>query len=183
MLRNSTTAWGSVARGFHWGMAVLVGVQLALGAMAVTWRVSPAKVELFFWHKSLGFLIFALLALRLAWRAVDRAPPLPAAMPDWERTAARANQALLYALLALLPLSGWIVNSAANVPFRIFRIVPLPAIVPPDEAVTRAFARVHLGFAMLLLLAVAAHAGAAWRHHRVRRDDVLARMLPWGGRT
>lgn len=183
MLRNSSTAWGSVAQGFHWGMAALIGMQLALGALAVAWRVSPVKIELFFWHKSLGILILALLALRVAWRAAGRSPSLPAGMPAWERRAARANQALLYALMALLPLTGWIVNSAANIPLRVFGLVPLPAIVPPDEALARGVARVHVVFVVLLVLALVVHAAAAWRHHRVRRDDVLLRMLPWSGKT
>jgi len=35
---------------------------------AASWRVSPTKIELFFWHKSTGTLILALVALRLLWR-------------------------------------------------------------------------------------------------------------------
>lgn len=179
MLRNSNVAWGSVARGFHWVMAALIVAQLALGAMAAAWRLSPAKVELFFWHKSIGVLILMLLGLRLAWRRFDPAPPLPATMTAWERAAARANHVLLYVLLALLPLTGWIVNSASNIPFRVFRIVPLPAIVSPDDMVAKGFARAHLVLVLFLALALVVHVAAALRHHLVQRDDVLSRMLPW----
>ena len=77
-------------------MAVLILAQITLGVMAATWRVSPAKLELFFWHKSTGMLILALLALRLLWRLANRTPELPANMPRWERAAARLSHGLLY---------------------------------------------------------------------------------------
>ena len=40
-------------------------------------------------------------------------------------------------------------------------------------------AKVHGGLAALLALLLAAHTGAALRHHYVKRDTVLTRMLPW----
>ena len=64
MLRNTADSWGVPAKFFHWVMAALILAQITLGVMAATWRVSPAKLELFFWHKSTGMLILALVALR-----------------------------------------------------------------------------------------------------------------------
>ncbi|MBE7524409.1 MAG: cytochrome b/b6 domain-containing protein [Burkholderiales bacterium] len=183
MLRNTTTQWGWVAKGFHWVMAALILVQVPLGVAARAWRVSPAKIELFFWHKSLGVLLLALITLRLVWRIADPAPALPAELPAWERAAARASHALLYVLLVLLPLTGWVVNAAANIPFRAFRVLPLPAIVGPDEAQADAFARVHVGLAIALVVVLVVHVAAALRHHVVRRNDVLERMLPRWGRS
>ena len=65
MLRNDADSWGAPAKLFHWVMAALILAQIALGVMAASWRVSPTKLELFFWHKSTGMLILALVALRL----------------------------------------------------------------------------------------------------------------------
>jgi len=78
-------------------------------------------------------------------------------------------------------MTGWIVNAAANVPFRVFWLIPLPAIVEPDKAMADAAARTDfvLGVALSLLLAV--HIGAALRHHFLKHDNVLARMLPGRG--
>jgi len=179
MRSNDGASWSGTAKAFHWVMALLIFVQMALGLTAVAWHLSPTKIQLFFWHKSTGMLILALLALRLAWRLARPAPALPADMPAWERAAARASHALLYALMAALPLTGWIVNSAANIPFRIFYVVPLPPLVAPDKALADRVALVHRGLFALLALVLIAHIGAALRHHFVKRDDVLARMLPW----
>src|SRR5213083_1882672 len=121
MLRNTADSWGAPAKLFHWVMAALILAQIALGVMAASWRVSPTKIELFFWHKSTGMLILALVALRLLWRLANPTPELPpgiaaweraAAMPGgnsgvglppgiaaWERAAARLSHVLLYALM------------------------------------------------------------------------------------
>lgn len=179
MLRNDADSWGAPAKFFHWLMAVLILAQIALGLFAVGWRLSPTKIELFFWHKSTGMLIFGLLGLRLAWRLANPTPALPAGMSGWERFAAHTSHALLYVLMIALPLTGWVVNSASNIPFRIFWTIPLPAIVAPDKTVADAFALVHRGLFVLLALVLVAHIGAALRHHFVKRDTVLARMLPW----
>ena len=183
MLRNDADSWGAPAKLFHWVMAALILAQIALGLMAASWRVSPVKLELFFWHKSTGMLILALVALRLLWRLANPAPMLPPGMAAWERAAARLSHLLLYALMIALPVTGWIVNSASNVPFRIFWLIPLPAIVAPDEPTADLAALVHGGLAALLALALVAHVGAALRHHFVKRNTVLIRMLPGTWRT
>jgi cytochrome b561 len=179
MLRNDIVSWGAPAKLFHWVMAALIFAQIALGLVAVSWHVSPAKLNLFVWHKSTGMLILALLALRLLWRLSNAAPALPAEMPAWERTGARVSHFLLYALMAVLPLTGWVISSASNVPFRIFWTIPLPAITAPDKATADLFASVHAWLVALLALVLFAHIGAALRHHYVKKDTVLARMLPW----
>lgn len=178
MTRAPPPRWSRTAQALHWSVALLVLAQLPLGFLAVGWRMSPTKLDLFVWHKSLGFVVLALMLLRLSWRATHAAPAPPPDASPWTRRAAAAVHALLYGVLFALPLTGWIVNSAANVPFRVFRRIPVPAIVAPDKALADDIARLHLALAVLLLVLLVVHVGAAlWHHHR-RRDDVLLRMLP-----
>jgi cytochrome b561 len=171
--------WDMVARALHWLIALLVFVQIPLGWTAAVWELSPAKLDLFVWHKSLGVLVLVLMALRIGWRVTHRPSRWPAAMGRCERIAAVLTHAMLYLLLVLLPVTGWIVNAAAGVPFSIFWRVPLPAIVGPDEALAETFARVHLGLSLALFALLALHIVAALRHHFVVRDDILAGMLPF----
>src|SRR5205809_4914136 len=154
MLRNDADSWGAPAKLFHWVMAALILAQIALGLMAASWRVSPAKLELFFWHKSTGMLILALVALRLLWRLANPTPELPPGIAAWERAAARLSHVLLYALMIALPVTGWIVNSASNIPFRIFWLIPLPPVVAPAEPTADLAALVHGGLAPLPALAL-----------------------------
>jgi cytochrome b561 len=170
-------SWNSLAKAFHWLIAALIFTQFALGWLASGWHLSPAKLDLFVWHKSTGMLILVLAVLRLLWRLATPAPALPAHSPAWERAAARITQLLLYVLMLAMPVSGWIVHSATGVPFRIFWRIPLPAITAPDQDVADLASRVHFWLFVLLSALLLLHIAAALRHHFVKRDDVLIRML------
>ena len=177
-LADQPAGWSPVAKALHWIVAVAIVVQLPLGVAARNWPLSPRKLDLFVLHKSIGLAILLVVVVRVAWRAVHAPPPLPATMSSGERRAAHASHAVLYALALALPLSGWIVSAASNVPFLAFWRIPVPAIVAPDELLADRAALVHLVLAILLGVALVAHVAAALWHHYVRHDDVLRRMLP-----
>jgi cytochrome b561 len=177
MLRNTRESWGGAARLLHWGMALLVFIQFALGWTAVEWRLSPLKLNLFVWHKSIGILILVLLVVRIGWRLANPTPATAAAMPLWERRTAYLSHLLLYLLLVAMPLSGWVVSSASGVPFQVFWLFPLPEIAAPAKETADGAAAIHLTLFVVLALLLIVHIGAALRHHYVKRDDVLVRML------
>lgn len=177
-LRNTDSSWGAVAKGFHWIVATLIFVQFGLGWVAERWPRSLTKVELFVWHKSVGVLVLALVVARIVWRLFNPPPAPPAWAAAGEVRAARVTHALLYVTMLAMPLSGWIINSAADFPLKVFWLFPLPAIVPPDEALKEAAETVHLTLFWILAALVTAHVAAALWHHFVARDEVLARMLP-----
>lgn len=178
---NTDTSWGALAKFFHWLIAMLIFTQFALGWTAVSWRVSPTKLNLFVWHKSTGMLILVLVLLRLLWRLLNRTPALPADTPAWERTVAHASHALLYVLMIAMPLVGWVINSAAAIPFSIFWQIPLPALVAPDKHTAELAALVHLSLFVMLATLLVLHIGAALRHHFVKKNNLLIRMLPITG--
>lgn len=175
---SSPAAWSAGIKFFHWLVAALILVQFVLGWLAASWQLSPTKLSLFVWHKSIGMLVLALVTVRLGCRLATRAPALAPDMPGWERVAAHASHVLLYVLMVVMPVSGWVVSSASGVPFKVFRHWPLPAIVAADKHTAELAALVHflLGMAFAALLVV--HIAAALRHHFVKRDGVLIRMLP-----
>ena len=152
MIRNTPDSWGAAAKFFHWTTAVLVFAQIVLGWAAVSWRFSPMKAHLYVWHKSLGMLLLAWVLLRLMWRFVNPTPALPCAMPAWESRCARMSYMLLYAVLIAMPLTGWILNSAANVPVLMFWLVPLPALTGPSQSTSQLASLAH--FTLFSMLAV-----------------------------
>ena len=176
--RNSESSWGAPAKFLHWLLAALIFIQFALGWLAAGWRLSPIKLNLFVWHKSTGVLILVLVLARLSWRLVNRAPAPPSDTPAWERGAARASHGLLYATMVGVPLAGWIIQSAAGVPFRIFWRIPLPAICSPDQYLEKFAGVIHFWMGIVFSALLILHIGAALRHHFVKRNTILTRMLP-----
>lgn len=181
-LRNSENAWGPIAIGLHWLLAILIIGQFVLGVVADEARVSPAKFELFVWHKSFGVTILVLVALRLVWRLANPTPRLPDRIPAIERNLARGGHILLYALMIAVPLSGWVISDTSRIPFRIFWSVPTPDLMQADKGASELAAGIHGALVIMLAIVVLLHAAAALRHHYIGHNDVLARMLPLGRR-
>nr|WP_272211891.1 cytochrome b [Marinicella sp. W31]MDC2877781.1 cytochrome b [Marinicella sp. W31] len=182
MIKNTRSAYGAVAILFHWVMALLILSMLGLGLYMVRLPQSdPAAFTLFQLHKSIGFVVLAFAVLRLAWRAVNPSPRLPADMPLWEKGVAHLGHTGLYALMFLLPLSGWLVVSASpwGIPTIVFNLFEMPHLpVPGDKAQTEALAAVfHEYAAYFLILLIVGHVGAAFKHHFIARDETLKRMV------
>jgi len=175
--RNSADSWGATARGFHWLIALLILAQFVIGSIAEEMKLTPAKLELFVWHKSIGVTVLVLAVLRLLWRLGNPPPAPPAGMAGWERRLAAAAHWVLYALIFAVPLSGWWVSDASRVPFKAFFLVPMPDFIATDRALQDAAAEVHEALTMTLLVVVLVHIAAALRHHFLLHDDVLSRML------
>jgi cytochrome b561 len=177
-LRNTSQEWGAIAKTLHWGMALMILAMFVLGWVAQEWPLSPTKIRLFFWHKSTGMLVLTLALIRLLWRLYDPRPPLPSESPSWERGLARVTHGILYLMMLAMPLSGWVINSAAKFPFKVFALLPLPALVAPSKPVQHLAEGVHLGLFWTFSGLLSLHIAAALRHHWVGHNDVLARMLP-----
>ncbi len=177
-LRNSPDRYGSVAQALHWIVVALLALQFTLGLIAYRLPIGPAKLGTLARHKSVGLTILALVALRVAWRVLDRPPPLPA-MPQWQQVVARASHVGLYALLFAMPVSGWIMSSASNYPVSWFGFVQLPDLVSPDPQLKTLMRALHASLASLLAVLIGVHVGAAFRHQFHDRDGLMYRMLPW----
>ncbi|EQD41400.1 cytochrome B561, partial [mine drainage metagenome] len=168
--RNDSLNWGVMAKAFHWSVATLIFVQLALGWLSVAWPLTPTKLYLFIWHKSLGIVILLLVVMRLIWRLFNPRPQFPVTMPRWERVAAETVHGLLYAVLIILPISGWFLNSAAGVPFRVFGWMRLPALLAPSRPLTGIMIGIHILLGWVLISLLVIHILAVVRHHWLKRD-------------
>jgi len=172
---NTSQQWGWLSKILHWLTAVLIFVQIPLGFYAESLKLSPLKMDIFVWHKSLGMLVFLLLILRLLWR-IKGTIPKPVGASLIQQYLAQAAHYLLYGLMVLLPISGWITSSAANIPIKLFWLIPLPALVGPDDALKSLAAEVHEISVFVLLAVLILHIGAALHHHLLLRDNTLKRM-------
>lgn len=167
--------WGWLGKMFHWLTALLVLIQIPLGIYADDMRLSPLKLDLFVWHKSIGFVILLLTISRILWRINAT---VPGHVPDIpiRQALAKISHGLLYLLMLLLPTSGWVMSSAANIPFSLFWLFEIPAITSPNEALEEVAETVHNTCVVLLLVVLTLHITAALWHHFIRRDNVLRRL-------
>ena len=159
-------------------MAVLVAGAWFVGDWMTDLSFSPLKLKVYSWHKWTGILIFALLVVRLGVRIAVRFSA-HAAMPIQSGgRLAQAAHLLLYLLLALVPLSGWLFSSAAGFTTVWFGLWPIPDLVPKDAQLKELFREVHGALTSALAALVVLHVLAALKHHLIDRDRVLVRMVP-----
>jgi cytochrome b561 len=178
LIKNTTTQYGLVAILFHWLMALLVVLMLCLGLYMVTLPIGVTKLKLYGWHKQIGALILGLVFLRLFWRFVNIVPIFPAHMPNWQRFAARSVHGLLYFFLFALPLTGWLLSSAAGLSVSFFGLFLLPDLISPDENLRHLLTTMHNCLAFTLIAVLFLHIAGALQHHFIDKDDILLRMLP-----
>lgn len=178
MNQETLVRYSGPAIALHWAVAALVVVVAGLGLyMADLAETAPGRETLFDLHRSLGVTVFALLVVRAAWRAMRRPPQLVSGMPRLQRVAAKTTHVLLYVLLAVVPITGYLLTNFDGEAVKLFGSV-LPPLVAPDKAAGRLFGDVHSFAAWTLLVLAGLHTLAALKHHFIDRDATLLRMLP-----
>lgn len=166
----------------HWAIAAAVVGLVALGWWMQTIPKQPVgfRADAYNLHKSIGLAALLLMAVRLAWRASHRPPELPP-LPLWQARAAVAVHLLLYAVMFIAALSGYLGSATSGYPVKFFGWV-LPSWADAHEAVKDACSLVHLISNWVLMAAIGAHVGATIYHQWVLRDGLFWRMWPSGER-
>lgn len=174
MWRNGPQAYGLISRALHWGMAALIVVLLALG-LRLSW-VQPDLSTLWLYglHKTLGLTLLALVLVRLVWHRISP-PPQPLAA-GWQIKAAKAGHLGLYALMLVIPLSGWAASSATGIETLFADRWVVPPIAPVSESLEAAAFAVHDIATKLLMALITLHVLAALQHE-FAGQGTLTRML------
>lgn len=175
--RGVRYTWVAIA--LHWTIALLIFGGWGLGLYMQELPLSPDKLRYYSWHKWSGVSVFLLAIARVAWLATHVPPPLPTHMSQSQVRLARATHAVLYALMFILPLSGWLMSSAKGVPTVYFGVLPLPDLVAKDKALGDRLGELHEALAFVLAALVLVHIAAALKHQFVNRDGLMARILPF----
>ncbi|HXS07715.1 MAG TPA: cytochrome b [Rhizomicrobium sp.] len=180
--------YGTVAIAFHWSIALLVFLNIALGIYFVQFleRQNPARVAVVGLHESIGISILLLSVMRLLWRLTHPVPSLPSDFSFGQRLLARGTHYGLYFLLIFVPLAGWALASLPPRPLLVFGAMVWPKIgvlaalsADSKKAAGGYLAISHIASAFLLAFLAVGHIAAALFYHAVvRRDRVLQRMLP-----
>ncbi|MCB9987899.1 MAG: cytochrome b [Rhodospirillales bacterium] len=178
--KNTAERFGLVAQGFHWVIAFLIVGMLALGLYMEEMERSPEKFELYGIHKSFGILVLALVVLRILWRFMNATPaPLPNHQ-RWEVVLAKSVQGILYLMMMVMPLSGWMMSSAGGHDVAFFGLFTMPPLVEKSKEIGEIASEIHEVAAWIMIGAIVLHVAGALKHKLIDKDGTVARMLPWG---
>lgn len=177
------------SRWFHWGTTLLVFTVIPFGWIYGGFKTKPGHPDTYVApfpgtpanyasaHFTVGLAILAIVAARILYRTFHPAPPLPGRAGVVETALAKANHWALYAVLIVMPISGYVMMAGDTPPISILGLLDLPKLpVTKVQGFIAAVTHVYTQFAVYALILLHL-AGTAW-HLFVRKDDLLSRMLP-----
>jgi cytochrome b561 len=174
----SVPKYPALMRLLHWLMALII-----FGLIGLGWYMSDLPKEdanrAFFYtlHKSFGIIALLLVTLRVLVRLMSVVPPLPGVFLPSEKKIIYLGHALLYVLMFLIPLSGYLMSCAAGKGVKLFGYGVM-CVVAPHEVLAGIMNETHEVAAYVLGAVVIAHALAAIRHARDPNSarNVMLRM-------
>ena len=182
-LRNTAEAYGSLSKFLHWAIVLLILPQYFIAEAAEDLPDDSAEqAAVFGWHMSLGLLVLLLALVRIGWKIVNRGQPAPLGEVVLQRRAASIGHGLLYVLILLQPLSGWLVVSSGGGAPGFFGWFDFPALGAENHDFHERMETVHKTLFNALVVVAAVHVAAAFYHHWVLKDATLRRMLPFSRR-
>ena len=190
--QNAPQRYTRTAIVLHWLIATAMAINVAL-ILTVDFYPEDWARPVVDTHKSFGITVLGLVILRLLWRWGHRPPAMPPTYSRTERAAAHAVHGGLYLLMFLLPLSGWLHDSAwkdaATHPMELFGLVPWPRIgwIMSLEPATKEmlhdrFGALHEWAGYVLYVLFALHVIGALKHQFLDGERELQRMWPGSSR-
>lgn len=177
MYKNTRTSYGLIAIFFHWFSALTIIGLFGLGYWMVDldyysewYRTGPHI------HKSTGLLLLLLTLGRLAWKSINIKPEV-IANNNLEALSARFAHALLYLLMLVIMISGYLISTADGRGIEVFDWFTVPSAGELFNEQEDISGLVHEYAAYAIICFAALHALAALKHHFINRDNTLTRML------
>ena len=181
MITNSVDRYGLVSRFLHWVMALLIFAMIGLGAyMTDLAKEDPLRAQLYSMHKAVGVTLLGLAIIRILWILVSRPPVMPAALQRWEVVLAKSTVGLLYLLMLVTPIAGYLMTNTGGNPISYFGLFELPALMGENHDLHELLEEVHEVLAFTILALAILHIAGALKHRFIDKDpgaDVLKRML------
>ena len=160
----------------HWVLFLGLTGAFLVGTYMEGLATSPWKIKVFTWHKWAGITLFILILIRLSWRITHKPPAYPDTMTVFLKKIAKATHLIMYLLMILIPITGWLHSSAAGISVVYFNVVPLPDLIPKNREWSKLLGNVHSFLNWTLFWLVALHIAAVVKHELFDKDHLLSRM-------
>ena len=178
-ISDNNPGYTGTSKLLHWTVLALLVVQFILAWTMPHIGRNTQPETLINLHFSFGIVVLAVAIVRLAWRMTHSEPPPLYGIPPWQTRSARITHWLLYIMLFVVPVLGWVNASWRGFPVIVFGLVELPKVMATRAAGFGWTSDLHdLTANYLMLTLVGLHVAGALYHYFVRRDGVLQRMLP-----
>ncbi len=175
-MARQVTGYSAMAKTYHWIVAILVLIMVPMGLIMTDLGPGAFQNMLYFYHKSIGILLFLLVVLRLLQNWITPAPPPPASLSPVLRIVSRSVHGLLYLILIANPILAWVGLSLYGAPIPFFGLFNLPGIVPQDRPNADGILELHATAGVVFAWLISLHILGALYHWLIAKDGIIERM-------
>ncbi|WP_296930586.1 cytochrome b [uncultured Marinobacter sp.] len=177
-IRNTPADYGLVTIVIHWLVALAVFGLFGLGY----WMVDLSYYDDWYRrapdiHRSIGILLFMVMVFRVVWRAANVSPEPLAGHKAWEVRSAHLAHLLLYLLIFVAMVSGYLISTADGSSISVFDWFEVPSVTGQIKGMEDTAGTVHYWSTWAIVGLGVVHAAGAFKHHLFDRDRTLRRML------
>ena len=178
MWKNTPQKYGGMTKLLHWLSATAVIGLFASGY----WMIDLDYYSQWYqtaphWHQSAGILLFTATLLRIVWRGIHKPPAPVSGHSDLVNKIARGAHLLLYVLLLVIMVNGYLISTADDKTIEIFNWFELPSLGMLFDKQEDISGGIHKYGAYFLLFIAFIHALGAIKHHFIDKDETLMRMI------
>jgi cytochrome b561 len=171
------TSYDGTAIFLHWTTALLVIIQF-LSAFTWDYFRHDTRETMQSLHVSLGMLLTAAIIARVVWRLIP-GHQVSSLEAGWVGLASKAVHYLLYGLLLIQAVTGFLFRWAQGHPAEFFGLFGIPGpFGAVEKATRREIHSIHEWIGYSIVIIALGHALAALYHHYALHDRVLGRMFP-----
>ncbi|MEM7056681.1 MAG: cytochrome b [Pseudomonadota bacterium] len=173
-----------IQRLLHWIIAIIVLGTLAAGlTIGILDGFKGTKEALggeltgmlYKYHKTFGVIILGAMTVRIIVKLIMSKPEYAQPLGRFEHIASNAVHGLLYVLLLLMPILGWLATDAGNFPVQFFE-GKIPGFIDKDMDLYGTLMGLHGFFGWLVAVLLVLHIAGALKHWLIDRDGVMGRM-------
>ena len=189
-LKNSDKNYGLIAKTLHWFTALLfLGAYMSVYYCHWFTEVkTPQNWNALQLHLSFGLSIGVFVLLRIIWRVVNTQPSEEAGTP-LEHKLAKGGHYLLYAVMIVMPVTGYLGTGVSTEYFFLFDIAKFPDTGLFSQLIEQGLGISFKDFeqpidfihkdvlgAWLVWMLIGGHVVAALYHHFIKKDRTIKKM-------
>jgi len=175
---NEPERYGRMSRVLHWTIAILFITLIPMGIFnSIIPEGTPYRRAYNAVHETIGFIVFALVLVRLTWNNISTRPALDPTLKPWEKILAHRVHITLYVMMIAFPITGYVMTSLHGFPTYLFGLQLEPLWAESDTyRFWGLFHKYILPY--LLYLVLGAHILGALKHRFIdKHNDAFKRMV------
>ena len=176
-LKNTSNSYGSLAIALHWLMAVMIIALIFVGFTMGDMPDGAEKWEIYDMHKATGLVILTLALFRWYWMLSNAKPNPVEGLSKAEIGISHATKWILMLAMLAMPIAGIVMSLAGGHAINFYGLFTIDGFAEKNEALSHFAHEAHEMGAIVIALVIILHLLAALKHHFIKKDNTLNRML------